>query len=223
MGNDSDGLHLSRSAPIGPQSVIRGGIIRCSPSASISYGALSSGDPLCETPNSPPFRHLMTDPEHELSEGGIDVNGFPDDGFMVAWSIEPEPVIEVGSWPDGTGWSDRYQCTTGCCDAFFQSLARAERAQALVNLAAGLMFEGVRPLAVLGEFAKLALWRDMSVILPAGRLDRAFLPGWLDWNPHNGLFLDDRGAREDCLSLPARRRLVLDVVPVQPLATWCST
>ena len=87
----------------------------------------------------------MTDPGHELSEGGIDVNGFPDDGFMVAWSIEPEPAIEVGPWPDGTGWSDRYQCTTGCCDAFFQSLARAERAQALLNLPAGLMFEGVRP------------------------------------------------------------------------------
>ena len=29
MGNDSDDLHLSRSATIGPKSAIRGYIIRC--------------------------------------------------------------------------------------------------------------------------------------------------------------------------------------------------
>ena len=39
MGNDSDDLHLSRSATIGPKSAIRGDIIRCATSLTVCYGA----------------------------------------------------------------------------------------------------------------------------------------------------------------------------------------
>ena len=109
----------------------------------------------------------------------------PDDGFMVAWNIEPVPCIEVGPWPDRTRWSDRYRSTSGCCNMPFLNSPPAERAQVLLNLAAGLMFDGIPPEDVLREFAKVSLWRDMSVMLPGGRYERAFIAGRDDWNPHN--------------------------------------
>lgn len=115
----------------------------------------------------------------------------PDDGFMVGWNIErrstplfPGPALEVGPHPDITEWSVRYMSTTGCCDAYFMHLSRAEKAQALLNLAADLMFDGILPADVLHEFAKVSLWRDMQVTLPSGRYGRAFIPGSADWMPH---------------------------------------
>ena len=118
----------------------------------------------------------------------------PDDGFMVAWSIRynpvaqgvaPGPALSVGPHPDVTGWSSHYMYTTGCCDAHFMDLSRDEQAQALLNLAAALMFEGIPPADVLWEFAKVSLWRDMSVMLPQARAERAFLSDDISWNPHN--------------------------------------
>ena len=109
----------------------------------------------------------------------------PDDGFMIAWSTRREQMVEVGPWPDYQRWSREYESTSGCCYSFFKNLSRAEQAQAMLNLAAELMFQGVPPENVLKEFAKVGLWRDMSVLLPLGRMDRAFIPGCVEWQPHN--------------------------------------
>ena len=108
-----------------------------------------------------------------------------DDGFMVAWRIEPAPAVALGPWPDTSGWSDRYRGTSGCCFAYFKALSRDEQAQALLNLAAGLMFEGIPPADVLREFSKVRLWRDMGVLLPQGPQERAFISGRIAWSPHN--------------------------------------
>lgn len=77
---------------------------------------------------------------------------------MVAWRIEPAPAVALGPWPDTSGWSDRYQGTSGCCFAYFKVLSRDE---------------------------KVRLWRDMGVLLPQGPQERAFISGRIDWNPHN--------------------------------------
>jgi hypothetical protein len=39
----------------------------------------------------------------------------PIGGWMVAWTPYSGDAIEVGPWPDKSGWSDRYRFTGGCC------------------------------------------------------------------------------------------------------------
>ena len=41
------------------------------------------------------------------------------DGWMVAWNPGERDSVEVGPWPDRTGWScrpGRWLATTGCCE-----------------------------------------------------------------------------------------------------------
>ena len=109
---------------------------------------------------------------------------FPDDGYMIAWSTNPGKV-KVGPWPDHRRWSSEYQCTSGCCYSAFKRVSETDQAQALLNLAAGLMFQGISPDDILREFSQIRIWRDMSVLLPLGRMDRAFIAGRTDWSPHN--------------------------------------
>lgn len=111
------------------------------------------------------------------------------DNYMVAWDAPfggtTPRQVEVGEWPDQTGWSDAYELTTGFCDSFFHELSEEEQAQALLNLAADMMFDGLAAQDVLREFSKIRAWREMGVLLPAGHYSRAFLPGSGDWNPYN--------------------------------------
>ena len=67
----------------------------------------------------------------------------------------------------------------------FGDMNREQQTQALLNLAAHLMFNGIPPTEVLREFSKIETWREMAVLLPSGRWDRAFLTDSPDWNPHN--------------------------------------
>ena len=109
-----------------------------------------------------------------------------DEGFMIAWDFpSPKARIEVGPWPDTVGWSNDYRLTTGHCNRFFRDLSERCQAQALLNLAAELIFEGMNPGDVLEEFAKIRIWREMGVMLPAGYFQCAFLPGKVKFNPHN--------------------------------------
>ena len=111
---------------------------------------------------------------------------FEDDRFMIAWNVSPRtPSVVVVPWPDDTGQSDDFSLTTGYCDVFFKGLSEDDKAQALLNLAANLMFKGVAPDLVLQEFAKIRIWQEMGVLLPNGRFTRAFLPGNVKFNPHN--------------------------------------
>jgi hypothetical protein len=36
------------------------------------------------------------------------------DDWMVAWN-PGSGEVDIGPWPDRTGWSDAYRMTTGCC------------------------------------------------------------------------------------------------------------
>ena len=108
--------------------------------------------------------------------------------WMIAWNgrlIEGSSAIEVGPWPDSTGWSNTYAKTTGCCNTFVHDLDDAEQARLLVNQAVDLMFDGIPPEMVLTEFAKIRVWREMKVDLLAGYSYKAFLPGkgYESWNP----------------------------------------
>ena len=109
-----------------------------------------------------------------------------DDRVMIAWDVSPgTPRVVVVPWPDVTGQSEQYKLTTGYCDKFFSDLPESQQAQALLNLAAQLMFKGVPPHDVLQEFAKIRIWREMGVILPNGDFPRAFITGNIKFNPHN--------------------------------------
>lgn len=104
---------------------------------------------------------------------------FNSDDFMVAWTDE---TVEVGPWPDRTGWS-RGKSTTGCCDAWFQEKTPAEKAQILVNVFLDLALgKGLSPTKIQQEFMKIDTWRDMKIDLPSGRYV-AHYDG--NWSPHN--------------------------------------
>lgn len=111
---------------------------------------------------------------------------YNDNDYMIAWTIQgvaDGPRIKVGPWPDITHWSSKYRFTTGCCDSFYLRLNPAEQAQALVTLAADLMFDGVPSEDILREFSKIGIWRELEILLPSGYY-RAFQPNSIDWNPH---------------------------------------
>ena len=121
------------------------------------------------------------------------MTSYDDNNYMIAWDYvtlsgrKNEKAVEVGPWPDRTGWSRKYQATTGCCDLGFEGHDEAKEAQILVNAAASLIFYGVPANEILEEFSKIKVWRDMDIQLPAGTY-HAFLPskGYMTWNPWAG-------------------------------------
>ena len=121
------------------------------------------------------------------------MTSYDDENYMIAWDYvdlsgrKNQKAVEVGPWPDKNRWSNKYEATTGCCDQAFEDLDDAEQAQILVNTAASLMFYGVPARESLEEFAKIRVWRDMDIRLPAGTY-HAFLPskGYTSWNPWAG-------------------------------------
>ena len=108
--------------------------------------------------------------------------------YIIAWSIEPTPKVEVGP-RDWSMWDRDYQCTSGCAYAAFNAMDAEDQGRALVNHAASLMFQGVNPQDIEREFSKIKVWRTMSVLLPLGTVERATLEnpitGVYEWNPHN--------------------------------------
>ena len=111
-----------------------------------------------------------------------------EEDYIVAWSIEPRPKVRVGP-REWSGWDRAYQGTSGCVYSAFNTMSGEDQSQALVNLAAHLMFQGIDPREIEREFSKIELWRTMSVLLPMGRVERATLQddstGVWAWNPHN--------------------------------------
>lgn len=120
---------------------------------------------------------------------------FYGDDFMVAWTPvtwRPRPgrapagSIEVGPWPDVTGWSDRYRLATGCCDFSlnFGGLPDERKAQILVNLFVDIVLgSGLDPITVHREFLKIRPWREMKIDLPSGIYVAMLEDG--TWSPHN--------------------------------------
>lgn len=91
--------------------------------------------------------------------------------------------VRVGPWPDSQGWSARYVCTSGCCDAAYRDMSEAEKGQALQGLALDLVMQGAKPSEVEREFSKIRLWHEAGVLLPQGWVPKATLDN--RWSPHN--------------------------------------
>ncbi len=86
------------------------------------------------------------------------------DNWMVAWTPGEPEAVEVGPWPDRTGWScrpgHRLDFTTGCCE-----LARHEWpedrkvAMLFVDFHTLIVRDGIAPLAAHREFLKIDEYR----------------------------------------------------------------
>ena len=122
-----------------------------------------------------------------------ELSSLPPGRWMVAWNschgdnTRWPTGVAVGPWPDKTNWSQRYLSTSGCCYSTFKDLSRRDKEIALLGLAFQIAANGIPPRDVLREFARIPEWRDMGVLLPDGRYERAFLPDpdRIDWSPHN--------------------------------------
>ena len=109
--------------------------------------------------------------------------------WLIAWDTTfggKEPKLEVGPFPDHTGWSDKYEATSGCCFPDVHGMDATEQARCLLNEAASLMFQGIPSQMVLQEFAKIGVWCEMRVNLLSGNF-LAFHPrqGFEKWAPFN--------------------------------------
>ena len=104
------------------------------------------------------------------------------DEWMVAWSIEPRPAVEVGPWPDLTGWSRPYECAAPFCEAAVKGLSMDSRADAIRNTALDLLLQGLPAADVHREFSKIQAWHG-PIRLLLGVYERATWDGL--WSPHN--------------------------------------
>ena len=107
--------------------------------------------------------------------------------YMIAWNRRERTRLEVGRWPDNTGWSEPYLFTTGCCGLGFEELPETEQAQRLRNQAFVLIVAYRVPVQdVLREFSKIGVWCDIGITLPGGGYQKAFAPDALSkLTPHN--------------------------------------
>lgn len=89
------------------------------------------------------------------------------DGWMVGWN----PVgwggkwvdgsVEVGPWPDKTGWSDKYRFTTGCCWLERSSWGCTEKVlQMFIDFHSMIVRDGIIPADAHLEFMKISEYRS---------------------------------------------------------------
>ena len=142
-----------------------------------------------------PFANVRM-PRHHWMPGGrrgletLQTPGPELERFAIAWD---DAQVEVGPWPDTTGWSAHYPAKAGHCCEGFGALGETEQAQRLLNQAASLVFSGHAPRRVLDECAKIALWNRMGISLPEGHYARAIYPlaatpgttRYTMWSPHH--------------------------------------
>jgi hypothetical protein len=98
-----------------------------------------------------------------------DCDGLPLDGWMVAWTpidwrrlerVAPPGAIEIGPWPDETGWSDKYAMTVGCCLVERHRLDKAQKiALMFIDFHTCVVRDGIDPLAAHRQFLKIADYR----------------------------------------------------------------
>lgn len=94
---------------------------------------------------------------------------FENGNWMVAWTPMGKPQhgeakpgsIEVGPWPDKTGWSDRYPFTTGCCELPRLDWTEKQRAfQLLLDFHTIVVHDGIDPRKAHVEFMKIDDYRE---------------------------------------------------------------
>lgn len=79
------------------------------------------------------------------------------------WMVGVDPdsrTVEVGPWPDRTGWSDRYAFTTGAC--FFARSTLSDRLIGMLDDLDAVIAWGVAPLDAYREFAKVEWFRQIA-------------------------------------------------------------
>ena len=91
------------------------------------------------------------------------------DDFMIGFLINnPSPAVdgepflksvEVGPWPDKTGWSTRYAGTSGCCDAAWSDYTTEDKREWLRRFYLDLLLvEGIPQADLDSEFSKIGYW-----------------------------------------------------------------
>src|SRR5436190_1429250 len=93
----------------------------------------------------------------------------PLDGWMVAWTpinwrrlgrAAPPGAIEVGPWPDETGWSDKFAMTCGCCEVARHHSHKAQKiALMFIDFHTCVVRDGIDPHAAHREFLKITEYR----------------------------------------------------------------
>ena len=117
-----------------------------------------------------------------MSYEGITYN---DRDWMIGYNIR-NLEMAVGPWPDKTDWSRRYDYTTGCCYALIENLPDEEIAERLRGEALHMISLGVPLATVFQEFAKIRIWRDMTVKLTGGDYVAFYdKKGYLEMNPYH--------------------------------------
>lgn len=97
------------------------------------------------------------------------------DGWMVAWNPDygdgcriplagndlPVGAVQVGPWPDETGWSDAYDYTDGCCELDRLKQPReTQLALVFITFHTLVVRDGIGPQAAHREFLKIAEYRN---------------------------------------------------------------
>ena len=114
-----------------------------------------------------------------------DGTSYNDRDWMIGWNISTGEM-EVGPYPDLTRWTNRYEATTGCCYSFIDDLTDEEIAECLRSEALHMISWGVPVEAVLREFAKIRIWRDMRINTTGGNYLAFYEPdGYERINPYN--------------------------------------
>lgn len=90
------------------------------------------------------------------------------DKFMIAWN-SPDASrgvdsVEVGPWPDQTGWARDYRKSAGSCFADWRHLSKQDRLREIVNGFFYLVLgEGLDAAAVHRQFWKIAEYRELEM------------------------------------------------------------
>lgn len=80
---------------------------------------------------------------------------------MIAFNTDSDE-IEVGPWPDRTGWSSRYRMTIGACMLFMHDWPEAERkAQLFIDFNTIVVRDRVPVDAAHAAFLKIDEYRQM--------------------------------------------------------------
>lgn len=102
------------------------------------------------------------------------MNKFNIDNWMAAWTPHgtgwtrvgetrgtKAGSIEIGPWPDTTGWSDRYAFTTGCCyiDRHKRSLEHKVM-MAFIDFHTMVIRDGIDPQDAHQQFLKIDEYRN---------------------------------------------------------------
>ncbi len=86
------------------------------------------------------------------------------DNWMVAWTPGEPEVVEIGPWPDRTGWSSRpghwLSFTTGCCELVRHEWPEDRKVMMMfIDFHTLIVCDGIDPQAAHREFLKIDEYR----------------------------------------------------------------